>query len=309
MTEREPAFHFREGTNDHEIFFSVNDANDYQLPNAFRPDDIVIDIGMHIGSFCYAALMRGAGHVYGFEPDPENYRCAVGNLASFGGRVHSACQAVWRSDRADDALRLTRSTDASNRAGGGVLHPDRSLGETVSAIAFDTLLLQVTNGGRGRVACLKIDCEGAEFPILLTSRQLHLVDSICGEFHEFGEAIPDHARVPGYSRFTQAELMRALNEQGFAVHARRHEDSQLGFFFATNSGDRYLMAQLSSLRSLAELRPAPGASLVARLRARLAWLLLAPELAQLNQTHAATVRILESLVARLERERTNHERP
>lgn len=304
MTELEPAFHFRDGTNDHEIFFSVNVGNDYMLPNVFQPDDIVIDIGMHIGSFCYAALTRGAGQVYGFEPDPENFRCSLGNLAQFGGRIQAACQAVWRSDRPGDTLRLTRSDDSTNRAGAGVLHPNRSLGETVSSIAFDTLLLQVTDGGRRRVACLKIDCEGAEFPILLTSRQLHLVDSICGEFHEFGEAIPDHARVTGYSHFTLAELTRALNEQGFTVHARRHENSHLGFFFATNSADRYLMAQLSSLRGLAELRPTPAAGLLARLRSRLGWSLLAPELAQLNQTHAATVRVLESLIARLERERT-----
>ena len=29
-----------------------------------------------------------------------------------------------------------------------------------------------------------MDCEGSEFPILLTSRMLHLIDNIRGEFHE-----------------------------------------------------------------------------------------------------------------------------
>ncbi len=61
------SFTFRPGTCDEEVFHAVNACNEYRLPDSFRPDDIILDIGTHIGSFCNAALERGAQHVYGFR--------------------------------------------------------------------------------------------------------------------------------------------------------------------------------------------------------------------------------------------------
>src|SRR4051812_882477 len=58
-------FVFRPDTQDEGVFHAVNTHNEYRLPQAFRADDVIIDIGMHIGSFCYAALTRGSNHVYG----------------------------------------------------------------------------------------------------------------------------------------------------------------------------------------------------------------------------------------------------
>jgi hypothetical protein len=182
--------------------------------------------------------------------------------------------------------------------------PDRTAGVEVPSIAFDTLIRHVTDDGKRRVACLKIDCVGAVFPILLTSRCLHLIDYICGEFHEFRDGIPEHARVDGFARFSIEELTRALNQQGFAVAVQRHGTSHMGLFFARNTSDLYLMQQLSNLRQHFELRPQARSDPLVRLRSRLAWWLLAPEIQQINQAHAATLRILDSLVARLERERT-----
>jgi hypothetical protein len=48
-------------------------VEDTRLPERFSPDDIIIDIGAHIGAFAYACLQRGAGRVIAFEPEPENY--------------------------------------------------------------------------------------------------------------------------------------------------------------------------------------------------------------------------------------------
>src|SRR5437870_1036287 len=97
-------FVLRDGTLDRAIFLNIVAENEYRLPNSFATDDIVIDIGMHIGSFCFAALLRGCAHVYGFEAERENYNLAVRNLQRFGERVHLYHKAVWRSDRTGDAL-------------------------------------------------------------------------------------------------------------------------------------------------------------------------------------------------------------
>src|SRR5580700_1537028 len=66
-------FVFRPNTHDEGVFHAVNTHNEYRLPETFRADDVIIDIGTHIGSFCYAALVRGSNHVYGFEASPENF--------------------------------------------------------------------------------------------------------------------------------------------------------------------------------------------------------------------------------------------
>src|SRR5262245_45549865 len=98
-------FIFRPGTMDEEIFHSVVTYNEYRLPDTLQAEDIIVDIGAHIGSFCYAVLQRGARHVYGFEPEPGNYECAVRNLQAFGDHVHLYNEAIWRSDREGGKLR------------------------------------------------------------------------------------------------------------------------------------------------------------------------------------------------------------
>jgi hypothetical protein len=67
--------------------------------------------------------------------------------------------------------------------------------------------------------------------------------------------------------------------------------------------DPYLAGELAALRERWELRPAPASGPIARLRARLAWRLLGPELQQINQAHASLVRLVDSLVAHLDDER------
>jgi len=73
-------------------------------------------------------------------------------------------------------------------------------------------------------------------------------------------------------------------------------------------GDPYLAQQLANLHRQWELRPPPAHGLLARLRARLAWWLLGPELAQASATHATLVRLLDSLVVQLDVERSARRR-
>ncbi len=123
-------------------------------------------------------------------------------------------------------------------------------GPGIESVPFDDVIEQVTEGGRRRIRLLKIDCEGSEFPILLTATKLDRIDRIAGEFHEIGcarnpQTIPDGARVPGVDQFTVEVLAEALRRAGFDVTWQRQGDTSLGLFHA-------------------ERRPAPG--LAGRLR-------------------------------------------
>lgn len=232
-------FSFRPGTNDETMFRALMEHDEYHMPERFEPDDIVIDIGAHIGIFCYKALLRGSNQVHGFEAEPSNYECAVRNLKSFGDRVHLYHKAVWRSDQAVDCLYYTPSLNPKNTGGGNVLWGET--GQGIPTLAFDDVLRQLTQNGRKRVRMVKIDCEGSEWPILLTSRWLHLVDYLAGEFHEIGGEhsttwIPENAALKGYDRFTIEPLCEFLERVGFRVQFMRHVGTPLGLFHAEYAG-------------------------------------------------------------------------
>jgi FkbM family methyltransferase len=248
---------FRSGTLDRLIFDSVVAHNEYRLPERFEADDVVVDVGAHIGSFAYAVALRGGKHVWSIEPDRTNFALATGHLRPYvdQGYVRLIQAAVWRSDPNDDELRFDGYhafpqsypgvAGVVNTGGGSVVWGH---GEPVAKIAFDDVVDLATNRGQRRVRLLKLDCEGAEWPIVLTSRRLHLIDEIVGEFHELGgplleigENRPSSARVFHSDRvagFTIEELARFLRGAGFGGTYSRHIRGDgvlegLGLFFAT----------------------------------------------------------------------------
>jgi FkbM family methyltransferase len=224
----------RPDTLDWSIWQSVVVHNEYRLPRQFQAADTVLDVGAHIGGFSYACLIRGAGRVFAFEPEPANYELACHNLASFGPRVRVENRAVWRSDGPDRQLFHTPSLDPRNTGGGGVFAADG--GTPVASIGLDVFLDELAaRHGVQRVRLLKVDCEGSEYPVLLTSRKLHLIDEICGEYHEYGDDLPEHLRLDGVARFDRHALKEGLQAQGFRVElvpTGTPGQSNLGLFFA-----------------------------------------------------------------------------
>ena len=257
---------FRSGTVDRMIYDGVIRYNEYQLPDRFLPSDVVIDVGAHIGSFAHAVVERGCRRVFCFEPDRDNCRSAETHLREYidAGWVRLSQTAMWRSDANDDQLRFdgyqmfpksfTGMEGILNTGNGSVLW---GTGEAVAKIALDDMIDEILAGETGvgesatnearRIRLLKLDCEGAEWPILLTSRRLHLVDEIAGEFHEIGgdylEIGEDRPAAPivfesdRVTSFTIEELARVLTDSGFTVTHKRHRrpDSALeglGMFFA-----------------------------------------------------------------------------
>jgi FkbM family methyltransferase len=253
-------WNFRNNTLDRMIFNGVVLYNEYELPDAFAPDDVVIDVGAHIGAFAHAAILRGCENVLSFEPDRENCKLAESNLREYidKGIVRLTRGAVWRSDPNDDELRFDgyhqfpksfeEMQGIINTGNGSVIWGE---GERVEKLAFDEIVDRATEGEAKRVRLLKLDCEGAEWPILLTSRRLHLIDDICGEFHEIGgqflEISEDRElKEPIFCRqardkYTVEMLERFFEDAGFAFSYRRHRRPSgalegLGLFFATRKG-------------------------------------------------------------------------
>jgi FkbM family methyltransferase len=251
------SFHLRPGTYDAAIYRTVVTENEYRLPESFSPSDRILDIGSHIGAFAYAALIRGSQYVYAVEVDEENYRQSLRNLAPFLHLNHVGVlhKGVWRSDMDESSVMFTGyyqesfSTDRINTGGGSIamlpIPGCQYIAGTAArsaTITFDNLVQQVTDNGEKRIRLLKLDCEGSEWPILLTSRKLHLIDEICGEYHEMGGHLIERQptfTIPGYTEYTVEVLVRFLQAQGFQLDHYPHgrPDEALGMFFAKRSLD------------------------------------------------------------------------
>src|SRR5260370_13960292 len=182
--------------------------------------------------------------------------------------------AVWRSDGTEQFLyqseyypafdspwecsdnRGTRPDDRTsdfpyvegmiNTGAVNVLWQTEGKGKKVPVILFDELILQATKQGQKRIRLLKIDCEGSEWPILFTSKTLHLIDEIYGEFHEIGGEHdilqPEKLSLQGFERFTIHELLHFLDQKNFRTVYVREKNKKAdgspipaGMFFATHS--------------------------------------------------------------------------
>jgi FkbM family methyltransferase len=220
-----PGWVSRPGTFDTDIATSVILENEYRLPRRFEPDDLILDIGGHIGSFAYAVLDRGAGEVHSFEVDPDNAAILRQNLQRFGSRACVHQIAVYGTD-APPRLYFQRSNAPANTGGGGLTGDATGSVREVEVVTFDHMIDEVSRRGERRVRLLKLDCEGSEWSILSTSQRLDLIDEVCGEYH-----LAPEGKHP--ERSVEA-LHQMLEPEGFHMTViRSPAHPLLGLFFAT----------------------------------------------------------------------------
>ncbi|HUF39741.1 MAG TPA: FkbM family methyltransferase [Anaerolineales bacterium] len=209
----------------------------------FAAEDVVLDIGAHIGTFSYLCYMLGSRRIHAFEPEPANYARLESNLGRLKG-VHLNEQAVFRSDRQSGETMLHSGPQFENTGGGGILmggrlfdvdHQrivDQTLPSPVNVytIALDDVLSRFET-----VRLMKIDCEGSEFPILLTSGALQKVQRIIGEYHEVSAEnmalVDPAARLAGQDTFFAQALLDRLTEFGFKARLNA-AGPHIGKFFA-----------------------------------------------------------------------------
>jgi FkbM family methyltransferase len=209
----------RKGTNDLAMWKEVHDWNEYVLPDAFEPDDVIIDVGAHVGSFTRACLDRGAGIVIACEPYPPSYELLKQNCAYY---VHKAD--CWQVAVGGQRGMLTlRNRDAS-----GISHVAVSghfKGGPVVCEASVVPLNEIMPPCRIRL--LKLDCEGAEYEIVAAA-DLTSVEEIVGEAHR-AEWRGKEATIDNL-----AELLAA---KGFVVESRPLTDSAW-LFMAIRGNDQ-----------------------------------------------------------------------
>lgn len=192
-------------------------------------EDTVIDIGGYIGSFALpAAKCAPRGRVISFEPSPENFRQYEINLRLNEVRnVQVFNVGVASSDR-----KITLFLDHMNPASNSIyLRSDQS--KEANCVEREALSLPTLFARHGIESCdfLKVDCEGAEYEILMSldRAMLDRIAKIACELHEpvyYGVTNPAH---------TPPNLVRFLEANGFTVY-RKSVNPYLGMLYAANHG-------------------------------------------------------------------------
>jgi FkbM family methyltransferase len=189
---------------------------------AIQPGWTVVDIGACLGGFAVFAARRAPGvRVHAFEPAPESYRLLRQNLdLNQAANVTAHPLAVAAASGP-----LTLYTFAHHAEQNSVT-PTRShsisTAVTVEGLTLSDLFEQLDIE---RCDFLKVDCEGAEFDILLKAppELFGRVRHICMEYHD------------GVTAFSHADLLRHFERLGF--QARRFPSPVLpneGFIYAYN---------------------------------------------------------------------------
>lgn len=152
-------------------FWNVLLDDEYGLSKVEGPVDTIVDIGVNMGIFLLAAWHHYPNsQLFGYEPNPLAFERARSNTAEISSSIfNEAVGSVQGMCRISDHLqsRLT-ATDVCED------------GE-ITMTAFS----EVVHRAGGHVDLLKMDCEGAEWDILLDNKSLKQVREIRMEYHLF----------------------------------------------------------------------------------------------------------------------------
>ncbi|MBI5397007.1 MAG: FkbM family methyltransferase [Verrucomicrobia bacterium] len=126
-----------------------------------RPGSVVVDIGSNIGTFALYAAHCGAAKVLAYEPNREAFALLQRNIA--GNRLQDVIvpHRLAVSERAGETLRFSVKSSPYNAALTG---ESAAESDPVQTTDFASIL---RDHGVETVDLLKVDCEGAEYGILL----------------------------------------------------------------------------------------------------------------------------------------------
>lgn len=205
------------------IVKETNLDRDYEVHGTAIQDGWnVVDIGAGLGDFTVFAAQRAPhGRIFAFEPAPDSVALLEKNLSL------NNVQNVQVFPCAVSHVAGTLQLDVS----GGVAVQYRTVGEArtpagkieVRSLALADVLADLPGG-----VCdfLKMDCEGAEYEMLLNldDAALRRIRRVCLEYHEF---------ITPYSRTHLAEFFRA---KGWQVRVSPSQvRRELGFLYANEA--------------------------------------------------------------------------
>lgn len=217
---------FRRDTIDEIVFTTVVAGNEYHLPHRLSAEDLVLDIGGHIGSFVWACHLRGSRNIVSFEPHPENFALARVNVGQLEG-VRLRRAAVHAHSGWVRGENFPELGGLLNTGGCSVRPSSTEEAGRSRCLSVDRLLRQL-----GLVKLMKLDCEGSEWPILLNCTEWSRVEAVCGEYH-LGPKIVE--RFDCGNTLAPGLLLETLKKSFSEVVIEPPGDDLLGRFWAART--------------------------------------------------------------------------
>lgn len=187
-------FFVRDNTNDSDVVRSCR--VEYALPNVegYEPGSFVLDIGSHIGGFSLWALQKYHNcRVVAVEPMPENQTLLTRNveLNGLSDRVTLLRGAAWSKKEPTVTIPYGDERTESGRIHYYVGNASSVPLSGQSHVIVRTISLAEIIAGVDRVWCMKLDGEGAEYPLLEEAKpeDLKRLKWVIGEFHSGMERI------------------------------------------------------------------------------------------------------------------------
>lgn len=182
----------------------------YYTPKNFKinKNDVVFDIGTHIGSFSlFAAKHASEGKVFSFEPLPINFEMFKKNISLNKIKNITPINAAVSFKSGSQKLFLYEGT----HTGSSSLYVRNS--DKFVKIKTVTLANMFKKYNIKRVNFMKIDCEGAEYDILfnLPKDIFNKIDKISMEYHDH---INEH-RHPELMKFFKDNNWKAILDGEF----------------------------------------------------------------------------------------------
>jgi FkbM family methyltransferase len=186
---------------------SITEVNILDCYSPVPENSVVVDVGANIGAFALAAAQR-ARTVYCIEPIASNFGMLTRNI-----KLNRASNVKPLQVAVAGANGTARMTDCGVKSS---LHFDT--GGNTEQVRTVTLQTLMEENGIETVDYLKMDCEGAEWDIVLSTPPeiLRRIKHIEMEFHNIGSAthprmLQEHLRKAGFdSTATNGDLFNGL---------------------------------------------------------------------------------------------------
>lgn len=189
------------GTHDRNLINEIWIHKNYTKYFDIKPKDVVVDVGGHIGIFSiFAAHKAKKGRVYSFEPVIWNmHQLAINTKINNIENITIFPYAVY-----DKLTKLKMSLSDDNR-----FNSIDSPLTNKESVTVKTLTLEkfFENTKEKKINFLKMDCEGAEYKILLNLPReiLNKIEKIAMEYHLFKEEDEENFK----------KLLKFLGQRGY----------------------------------------------------------------------------------------------
>jgi len=138
-------------------------------------DRVVVDIGANIGDTAIYFALKGAKHVYAFEPYPYSYNIAKKNIKL----NHLEDRITLLNEGCGKSGFVTIKEEYENTGGTDLKNFEE--GKKIRIVSLDEIVRRFNL----KHAALKVDCEGCEYDLILNASDeaLKAFDNIIIEYH------------------------------------------------------------------------------------------------------------------------------